>query len=112
MLHLLIYPNAANKYDLVEMLDNNKLFSVVCSDFSQIFDVDWFISHLARDVKIIKELPLKGGKTWIPYTMRVPRKCSGKCYVNRVLPNLLKKHVSYLSGSLYISFSINIYFID
>jgi hypothetical protein len=29
------------------------------------------------------------------YTMRVPRKCSERCYNNRVLPVLLKKHVSF-----------------
>ncbi|KAK8956419.1 hypothetical protein KSP40_PGU019841 [Platanthera guangdongensis] len=31
------------------------------SDFTEIFDVDWFISYLSRDVKIIKQLPRKGG---------------------------------------------------
>nr|GEY08610.1 GDP-fucose protein O-fucosyltransferase [Tanacetum cinerariifolium] len=34
------------------------------NSFSEIFDVDWFISHLSRDVKIIRELPHKGGKKW------------------------------------------------
>jgi hypothetical protein len=29
-----------------------------------------------------------------PYKMRVPRKCTPRCYLNRVLPALLKKHVS------------------
>lgn len=67
----------------------------LCSNFSQIFNVDRFISHLAEDVRIIKELPLKEGKTWIPYNMRVPRKCNESCYVDRVLPNLIKRHVSY-----------------
>ncbi|KAK1394915.1 O-fucosyltransferase family protein [Heracleum sosnowskyi] len=61
------------------------------SNFSQIFNVDWFISHLAEDVRIINELPLKGGETWTPYNMRVPRKCNESCYLNRVLPNLLKR---------------------
>lgn len=28
-----------------------------------------------------------------PYKMRVPRKCTPRCYLNRVLPALLKKHV-------------------
>ncbi|GJS07267.1 protein root hair specific 17 [Tanacetum coccineum] len=32
------------------------------SNFSEIFDVDWFISYLSKDVKIIKELPAIGGK--------------------------------------------------
>ena len=89
------------------MLDYNNMCCVLCSNFSQIFDVDWFISHLANDVQIIKELPLKGGKTWIPYTMRVPRKCSDKCYVNRVLPNLLKKHVNYLVPCIITLYSYN-----
>lgn len=30
-----------------------------------------------------------------PYTMRVPRKCNAKCYQNRLVPVLKKKHVSF-----------------
>lgn len=30
-----------------------------------------------------------------PYTMRVPRKCNERCYINRILPVLLKKRVSF-----------------
>ncbi|WOK94774.1 hypothetical protein Cni_G03479 [Canna indica] len=68
------------------------------SNFGDIFDVDWFISFLSKDVKIIKELPKKGGKPFrAPYTMRVPRKCTPRCYQNRVLPVLLKKHVVQLT---------------
>ncbi|CAN6205143.1 unnamed protein product [Urochloa humidicola] len=63
------------------------------SKFSEIFDIDWFISFLAKDVKIIKDPPEKGGKAMKPYKMRVPRKCTPRCYLNRVLPALLKKHV-------------------
>ncbi|KAJ1290686.1 hypothetical protein BS78_02G264600 [Paspalum vaginatum] len=63
------------------------------SNFSEIFDMDWFISFLAKDVKIIKEPPEKGGKAMKPYKMRVPRKCTPRCYLNRVLPAMLKKHV-------------------
>lgn len=66
------------------------------SDFTDIFDVDWFVSFLSKDVKIIKQLPKRGGRTWSPYTMRVPRKCSERCYLNCVLPVLLKRHVSSL----------------
>jgi hypothetical protein len=66
------------------------------SDFSHIFDVDWFISFLSGDVRIIKQLPLKGGRTWSTSRMRVPRKCNERCYINRVLPVLLKRHVSFL----------------
>nr|GEY02507.1 GDP-fucose protein O-fucosyltransferase [Tanacetum cinerariifolium] len=61
------------------------------SSFSEIFDVDWFISHLSRDVKIIRELPHKGGKKWSPYSTRVPRKCNERCYHIRVLPLFSKR---------------------
>ncbi|KAL1190047.1 O-fucosyltransferase 16 [Cardamine amara subsp. amara] len=67
------------------------------SDFSHIFDVDWFISLLSEDVKIIKQLPLKGGRTWSPGRMRVPRKCNERCYINRVLPVLHKRHAVQLN---------------
>ncbi|KAF7829491.1 O-fucosyltransferase 16 [Senna tora] len=67
------------------------------SNFSEIFDVNWFISYLSKDVKIIKELPRKGGKTLSPYTMRVPRKCNERCYINRILPVLLKKRAVQLT---------------
>ncbi|KVH21812.1 GDP-fucose protein O-fucosyltransferase, partial [Cynara cardunculus var. scolymus] len=76
---------------VVPKLDQ-KSFWKDASTFSEIFDVDWFISHLSRDVKIIKELPRKGGKIWTPYNMRVPRKCNVRHYQLRVLPVLLKKH--------------------
>ncbi|XP_052194896.1 O-fucosyltransferase 16 [Diospyros lotus] len=62
------------------------------SNFSEIFDVDWFISYLSKDVKIIKQLPTKGGKLMNPYRMRVPRKCSPSCYQTRVLPAFNKNH--------------------
>jgi len=67
------------------------------SDFSHIFDVDWFISFLSGDVRIIKQLPLKGGRTWSTSRMRVPRKCNERCYINRVLPVLLKRHAVQLN---------------
>ncbi|XP_042456118.1 O-fucosyltransferase 16-like [Zingiber officinale] len=68
------------------------------SNFGDIFDADWFISLLSKDVKIIKELPKKAGKYFrSPYTMRVPRKCTPRCYENRVLPVLMKKHVVQLT---------------
>nr|CAB3481700.1 unnamed protein product [Digitaria exilis] len=65
------------------------------SNFSEIFDTDWFISSLSKDVKIVKQLPEIGGKLRAPHRMRVPRKCTERCYLNRVLPALLKKHVSH-----------------
>ncbi|XP_048331697.1 O-fucosyltransferase 16 isoform X2 [Ziziphus jujuba] len=76
---------------------DQKSFWKDSSDFSEIFDVDWFISFLSKDVKIIKQLPRKGGKTWTPHTMRVPRKCSERCYNNRVLPVLSKRHAIQLN---------------
>jgi hypothetical protein len=69
------------------------------SNFEDIFDVDWFISHLSKDVKIIKELP-KEEQSRIStslQSMRVPRKCTPSCYLQRVLPILTKKHVVQLS---------------
>ncbi|KAL2489399.1 O-fucosyltransferase family protein [Forsythia ovata] len=67
------------------------------SNFEDIFNVDWFISYLAEDVKIIKELPPKRGQIWTPRHMRVPRKCNEGCYIKRLLPVLLKKHAVQLS---------------
>ncbi|KAK6939233.1 GDP-fucose protein O-fucosyltransferase [Dillenia turbinata] len=78
---------------VVPSLDQ-KSFWKDASKFSEIFDTNWFISFLSKDVKVIKELPKKGGgKALSPYTMRVPRKCSERCYQMRVLPVLLKRHV-------------------
>ncbi|KAE8720687.1 CYCB2 [Hibiscus syriacus] len=73
---------------VVPMLDQ-KSFWKDASNFTDIFDV---ISFLSKDVKIITQLPKRGGRTWTPYTMRIPRKCSERCYVNRILPVLLKRH--------------------
>ncbi|CAI9771448.1 unnamed protein product [Fraxinus pennsylvanica] len=67
------------------------------SNFSDIFNVDWFISYLAEDVKIIKELPPKREQIWTPHNMRVPRKCNEGCYIKRLLPVLTKKHAVQLS---------------
>ncbi|XP_065881887.1 O-fucosyltransferase 16 [Euphorbia lathyris] len=76
---------------------DTKSFWRDASNFAEIFDVDWFISFLSNDVKIIKNLPTKGGKPWTYRNMRVPRKCSEKCYRNRVLPVLLKRHAIQLT---------------
>lgn len=37
---------------------------------------------------------MSGGKTMTPYSTSVPRKCDEKCYQTRILPLLVKKHVS------------------
>ncbi|KAL0383862.1 UNVERIFIED_CONTAM: O-fucosyltransferase 16 [Sesamum radiatum] len=46
---------------VVPKLDQ-KSFWKDSSNFSEIFDIDWFITYLSNDVKIIKELPPKAGK--------------------------------------------------
>ncbi|KAL6633804.1 hypothetical protein ACP70R_026475 [Stipagrostis hirtigluma subsp. patula] len=67
------------------------------SDFADIFDVDLFIASLSKDVKIIQQLPDMISKSSLPYKIRVPRKCTPKCYEQRVLPALLKKNVVQLT---------------
>ncbi|XP_062185003.1 O-fucosyltransferase 6-like isoform X1 [Phragmites australis] len=81
---------------VVPKLDQ-KSFWKDASDFAEIFDVDSFISTLSNDVKIIRQVPDRNGKMPSPYKMRIPRKCTPKCYENRVLPALLKKHVVQLT---------------
>ncbi|CAN4084758.1 unnamed protein product [Withania somnifera] len=67
------------------------------SNFSEIFDVNWFISYLSKDVKILKDLPRMGNKLIIPHTTRVPRKCNAECYRTRIQPILNKKHAVQLT---------------
>ncbi|KAJ0789104.1 putative GDP-fucose protein O-fucosyltransferase [Helianthus annuus] len=81
---------------VVPKLDK-KSFWKDASTFSEIFDVDWFISSLSKDVKIIRDLPHKGGKKWSPYSTRVPRKCNERCYHIRVLPLFSKRRAVQLS---------------
>ncbi|KAL8233448.1 hypothetical protein R6Q59_019548 [Mikania micrantha] len=81
---------------VVPKLDK-KSFWKDASTFSEIFDVDWFISQLSKDVKIIRELPHKGGRKWSPYSTRVPRKCNERCYHIRVLPLFSKRRAVQLS---------------
>lgn len=71
---------------------DHKSFWKDSSNFSDIFDVDWFISTLALDVPIIKELPsrLEIGEERI-YSTRVPRKCTPEYFRDKVLPLLQKK---------------------
>ncbi|PHT92752.1 hypothetical protein T459_00634 [Capsicum annuum] len=69
------------------------------SDFSDIFDVGWFISYLARDVTIVKRVPEKVMTSMEkpPYTMRVPRKSEPEYYLEQVLPILLRRWVLQLT---------------
>uniref|UniRef100_A0A5B6ZEA3 O-fucosyltransferase family protein n=1 Tax=Davidia involucrata TaxID=16924 RepID=A0A5B6ZEA3_DAVIN len=69
------------------------------SDFLNIFDVDWFIASLAKDVTIVKRVPDKVMRSMEkpPYTMRVPRKSEPEYYLDQVLPILLRRHVVQLT---------------
>lgn len=69
------------------------------SDFSNIFDVGWFISYLAKDVTIVKRVPEKFMMSMEkpPYTMRVPRKSEPEYYLEQVLPVLLRRQVLQLT---------------
>ncbi|XP_051135423.1 protein ROOT HAIR SPECIFIC 17-like isoform X1 [Andrographis paniculata] len=63
------------------------------SNFSDIFNLDWFISSLSTDVKIVQQLPEKARKFT---TTRPPRKCNQTCYETRILPLYHKKRVQTL----------------
>ncbi|KAK4338238.1 hypothetical protein RND71_042725 [Anisodus tanguticus] len=69
------------------------------SDFSNIFDVGWFTSYLANDVRIVKRVPEKVMTSMEkpPYTMRVPRKSEPEYYLEQVLPILLRRRVLQLT---------------
>lgn len=69
------------------------------SDFANIFDVDWFISFLAKDVPVVKRVPDKYMRSLEkpPYTMRVPRKSEPRYYLDEVLPILLRRRVLQLT---------------
>ncbi|KAL2348164.1 hypothetical protein Fmac_002164 [Flemingia macrophylla] len=69
------------------------------SDFIHIFDVDWFISYLAKDVTIVKRVPDNFMRSMEkpPYTMRVPRKSEPDYYLDQVLPILLRRQVVQLT---------------
>ncbi|KAM6557875.1 hypothetical protein CsatB_004894 [Cannabis sativa] len=69
------------------------------SDFVDIFDVNWFISSLAKDVTIVKRVPEKVMRSMEkpPYTMRVPRKSAPDYYLDQVLPILLRRRVVQLT---------------
>ncbi|KAJ0025539.1 hypothetical protein Pint_09258 [Pistacia integerrima] len=95
-LYAVVAARILNATLVIPKLDQ-KSFWKDASNFSEIFDVDRFISFLSKDVKIIKQLPKKRGKTLSTYNMRVPRKCNERCYQNRVLPVLLKRHAVQLS---------------
>ncbi|XP_043717163.1 O-fucosyltransferase 29-like [Telopea speciosissima] len=83
---------------VVPELDHNSFWKDD-SDFISIFDVDWFISSLAKDATIIKRIPDKVMRSMEkpPYTMRVPRKSPPEYYLDQVLPTLLRRRAVQLT---------------
>ena len=77
-------------------------FFLTCSDFVNIFDVNWFISYLAKDVTIVTRVPDKFMRSMEkpPYTMRVPRKSPPEYYLDQVQPILKRRRVRPLSDTL------------
>ncbi|KAM0925704.1 hypothetical protein ACQ4PT_004029 [Festuca glaucescens] len=69
------------------------------SDFSDIFDVDWFISYLSRDVTVVKRIPYEVMTSMdkLPWTMRAPRKSMPEFYVDEVLPILMRRRALQLT---------------
>nr|XP_018678514.1 PREDICTED: uncharacterized protein At1g04910 isoform X2 [Musa acuminata subsp. malaccensis] len=69
------------------------------SDFADIFDVDWFINSLSKDVPVVKRIPDKVMRSMEkpPYTMRVPRKSTPEYYLEQVLPLLLRRRAVQLT---------------
>jgi len=69
------------------------------SDFSDIFDVDWFISYLSKDVTIVKRIPYEVMLSMdkLPWTMRAPRKSMPEFYIDEVLPILLRRRALQLT---------------
>ncbi|MED6146387.1 O-fucosyltransferase 29 [Stylosanthes scabra] len=69
------------------------------SDFKDIFDINWFITYLAKDITIVKRVPDKVMRSMDkpPYTMRVPRKSEPEYYHDQVLPILLRRRVLQLT---------------
>lgn len=78
-----------------------KMNYLTCSDFSNIFDINWFISTLSKDVTVVKRIPDKVMRSMEkpPYTMRVPRKSEPEYYLEQVLPILLRRRVRDLYNS-------------
>jgi len=62
------------------------------SNFSDIFDVDWFISSVAQDVQVIKE-PVEALRGKSAYSRGIPRKAKPEYYLSQILPILKKRKV-------------------
>jgi hypothetical protein len=82
------------------LFQNGLTSNFVCSDFSDIFDVEWFISHLSKDVTIVKRIPYEVMLSMdkLPWTMRAPRKSVPEFYIDEVLPILMRRRVSNLQN--------------
>ncbi|XP_042504883.1 O-fucosyltransferase 29-like isoform X2 [Macadamia integrifolia] len=83
---------------VVPELDHNSFWKDD-SDFINIFDVDWFINSLRKDVTIVKRIPGKVMRSMEkpPYRMRVPRKSPPEYYLDQVLPILLRRRAVQLT---------------
>lgn len=82
------------------LFQNGLTSNFICSDFSDIFDVEWFISHLSKDVTIVKRIPYEVMLSMdkLPWTMRAPRKSVPEFYIDEVLPILMRRRVSNLQN--------------
>jgi len=80
------------------LFQNGLTSNFECSDFSDIFDVEWFISYLSKDVTIVKRIPYEVMLSMdkLPWTMRAPRKSMPEFYIDEVLPILMRRRVSNL----------------
>lgn len=65
------------------------------SNFSDIFDINWFIESVASDINVIKEPSpiLEPLAEQLRRGLRVPRKANATYYLNKILPLLKKRHV-------------------
>ncbi|VAH50717.1 unnamed protein product [Triticum turgidum subsp. durum] len=69
------------------------------SEFSDIFDTDWFISYLSKDVTVVKRIPYEVmiSMDKLPWTMRAPRKSMPEFYIDEVLPILMRRRALQLT---------------
>lgn len=86
---LMLSFNSRFKFFLTDVI------SLVCySNFSDIFDVEWFIATLAPDVHILKEIPRRLRITReMLYSTRAPRRSEPEHYIRYILPLLRRKKV-------------------
>lgn len=72
------------------------------SEFSDIFDTDWFISYLSKDVTVVKRIPYEVmiSMDKLPWTMRAPRKSMPEFYIDEVLPILMRRRLHGQLGRL------------